>query len=156
LRQSNGEPVLIDFGAVKETMSTVVNSKGKPTYSIVLGTPGFMPPEQASGRPIYASDLYSLGMTAIYLLTGKLPQELDTDLQTEDLLWQQHALNVSPSLAAVINKAIQYHPRDRYTTAMKMLDALQSVASMPPRQSSTHATLVVTPGNGKQSSQLLQ
>ncbi len=151
--QSNGEPVLIDFGAVKETMSTVVNSKGKPTYSIVLGTPGFMPPEQASGRPIYASDLYSLGMTAIYLLTGKLPQELDTDLQTEDLLWQQHALNVSPSLAAVINKAIQYHPRDRYTTAMKMLDALQSVASMPPRQSSTHATLVVTPGNGKQSSQ---
>lgn len=37
---------------------------GKP----VLGTPGFMPSEQASGRPVYSSDLYSLGLTAIYLL----------------------------------------------------------------------------------------
>ena len=153
LSQPNGKPVLIDFGAVKETMSTVVNSQGKPMYSIVLGTPGFMPPEQASGRPIYASDLYSLGMTAIYLLTGKFPQELETDLQTEEILWQQYASNVSPSFVAVLNKAIQYHPRDRYTTAMKMLDALQSVASIPPPQHLTEATLVVSPANGKQSSQ---
>jgi len=76
-----------------------------------------MSPEQATGRPIYASDLYSVGMTAIYLLTGLLPQELEIDPQTEG--WQQHALNVSPSQAAILNKAIQYHPRDRYTTAIK-------------------------------------
>ena len=149
VRQSNGKPVLIDFGAVKETMITAVNSQGKITHSIVIGTPGFMSPEQATGRPIYASDLYSLGMTAIYLLTGLLPQELETDLQTEELLWQQHALNVSPSLAAVLNKAIQYHPRDRYTTAIKMLDALQSTTSNLPRQPSTQATLIVSPAAGK-------
>jgi len=69
LRQSNGKPVLIDFGAVK-TMTAVVNYQGKITHSIVLGYSGFMSPEQATGRPIYASDLYSVGMTAIYLLTG--------------------------------------------------------------------------------------
>lgn len=84
IRQSNGQPVLIDFGAVKETMTATINSQGKPTYSIVLGTPGFMAPEQAAGRPIYASDIYSMGMTAIYLLTGKLPQELEIDLHTEE------------------------------------------------------------------------
>ncbi len=153
LRKSNGKPVLIDFGAVKETMTAVVNSQGKATYSIVLGTPGFMAPEQAAGRPIYASDIYSLGMTAIYLLTGKLPQELELDLHTEGMLWRQYALNVSPSLAAILDQAIQYHPRDRYTTAIKMLDALQSVASIPPQQPSTQATLVMSPAVGKPSSQ---
>lgn len=141
--QSNGQPVLIDFGAVKETMTAVVNPQGKATYSIVIGTPGFMSPEQATGRPIYASDLYSLGMTAIYLLTGLLPQELEVDPKTEEMVWRQHAPNVSPHFAAVLGQAIQYHPRDRYTTAIKMLDALE-VASIPPQQASTQATIVVS------------
>ena len=153
VRQSNGQPVLIDFGAVKETMTTVVNAKGTPSYSIVLGTPGFMSPEQATGRPIYGSDLYSLGMTAIYLLTGLLPQELETDPQTEEMLWRQHAPNVSPHLAAVLDKAIQYHPRDRYTTAIKMLDALQS-DSTPPKPPSTQATVALSSTNELLSSQI--
>lgn len=148
LRQSNRKPVLIDFGAVKETIATGVNFHGKTTHSIVLGTPGFMSPEQATGRPIYASDIYSLGMTVIYLLTGKLPQELEIDPETDEMLWQQHALNVSPSLAAVLSKAIQYHPRDHYTTARKMLDALHNSASISPPQSSTQATVVLSPVAG--------
>lgn len=126
VRQSDGKPVLIDFGAVKETMGTVVNSHGSTTSSIVIGTPGYMPSEQAAGRPVYSSDLYSLGMTAIYLLTGKSPQRLDVDHATGELLWQQYASNISPSLAAVLNRAIQSHPRDRYHTAQEMLEALQS------------------------------
>ncbi len=152
VRQSNGKPVLIDFGAVKETVTTIVNSQGQPTYSIIIGTPGFMSPEQASGRPLYASDIYSLGVTAIYLLTGKLPQALETDSQTEQILWQQSSLKVSPHLAAVINKATQYHPRDRYTTAIKMLDDLQAVGSLPPRQKTTQATMILPPGWEKASS----
>lgn len=154
IRQSNEQPVLIDFGAVKETMTATVNSHGKPTYSIVLGTPGFMAPEQAAGRPIYASDIYSMGMTAIYLLTGKLPQELEIDSHTEEMFWQQYAANVSPHLAAVLNKAIQYHPRDRYTTAIKMLDALQPSASSPPQQPATEAILVMSPVSEKPSNQV--
>lgn len=124
LRESNNQLVLIDFGAVKETMATAINSQGKITQTMVIGTPGFMSPEQAAGRPVYASDIYGLGLTAIYLLTGKLPQELETS-PNEEILWQQYIPNVSPKLAAVINKAIQYHPRDRYTTAIKMLEDLQ-------------------------------
>ena len=153
LRHSNGKPVLIDFGAVKETMANVVNPQGQITHSIVLGTPGFMSPEQAAGRPTYASDLYSLGMTAIYLLTGLLPQELEIDEKTEEILWQRHALNVSPSLKEVLSKAIQYHPRDRYTTAIKMLEALHSNASIPPRQPSTQATVVLSAAGGVAPSQ---
>ncbi|MBW4645498.1 MAG: protein kinase [Goleter apudmare HA4340-LM2] len=133
LRHRDGKPVLIDFGAVRESMGTVVNSQGNPTSSIVIGTPGYMPSEQAAGRPVYSSDLYSLGMTAIYLLTGRQPQEIDTDPRTGEIIWRQYALNVSPSLAMVIDQAIAYHPRDRFPTAREMLEALQTgAATFPP------------------------
>ncbi|BAU04924.1 protein kinase domain-containing protein [Fischerella sp. NIES-3754] len=126
LRDADNIPVLIDFGAVRESMGTIVNSQGNPTSSIVIGTPGFMPPEQAAGRPVYSSDLYSLAITMIYLLTGRMPQELQTDPRTGEIMWHQYAMNVSPSLRMVLDKAIAYHPGDRYPTAKDMIDALQS------------------------------
>ena len=144
LRQPDCQPVMIDFGAVKETMATAIAAEGKSIYTMVLGTPGFMAPEQAVGRPIYASDIYSLGMTAIYLLTGKLPQELEIDPHTERVVWQQYATNVSPSLAAVLNKAVEYQPRDRYSTAIKMLNDLQSVATMSSRQEVARDAIALT------------
>ncbi|WP_341524967.1 protein kinase [Nostoc sp. UHCC 0302] len=131
LRHRDGKPVLIDFGAVRESMGTVMNSQGLPTSSIVIGTPGFMPSEQAAGRPLYSSDLYSLGITAIYLLTGKQPQDLEIDSRTGEIIWHRHALSVSPTMAAVIDRAIAYHPRDRFATAREMLDALHGAASFP-------------------------
>ncbi len=142
LRNSNNQPVLIDFGAVKETVATVINAQGKSDRSIVVGTPGFMAPEQAAGRPIYASDLYSLGLTAIYMLTGKHPQQLELDSETGEILWHKYGTNMSPELTAVLDRAIKYHPRDRYTTAQKMLEALQAI-SVPKQQ--TLATIAVDP-----------
>ncbi|HEY9620444.1 MAG TPA: serine/threonine-protein kinase [Crinalium sp.] len=131
LRKRDSKPVLIDFGAVRETMGTVVNSQGGSASSIVIGTPGFMPSEQAAGRPMYSSDLYSLGLTMIYLLTGKFPQELDLDPQTGEVIWRRYAPSVGMDLAAVLDKAIQYHPRDRYATAQDMLTALQTMGDFP-------------------------
>ncbi|MBE9229102.1 YARHG domain-containing protein [Phormidium sp. LEGE 05292] len=132
IRQSDGKPVLIDFGAVKETMGTIINSHGSTTSSIVIGTSGFMPAEQAAGRPVYASDLYSLGMTAIYLLTHRSPKTLDIDHQTGEILWQQYTLNISPSLVRVLNKAVQSHWCDRYQTANEMLEALKLNSNLIP------------------------
>lgn len=147
LRQRDNKPILIDFGAVKETMTTVLNSQGNPTHSMVIGTPGFMPSEQAAGRPIFSSDLYSLGLTAIYLLTGKLPQELQVDSQTGELIWRQNAPNINRNLAAVLDKAIRSHPRDRFSTARQMLDALQTsptpVGGVPLSQ---QETIALSPG----------
>jgi serine/threonine protein kinase, bacterial len=139
LRYRDNKPVLIDFGAVRETMGTVVNSQGNPTSSIVIGTPGYMPSEQAMGRPVFSSDLYSLGMTAIYLLTGLQPQQLETDPQTGEIVWRQHAFNISPTFADVIDRAIAYHPRDRFPTAREMLQQLQIAANpLPPTQPYIH------------------
>jgi serine/threonine protein kinase, bacterial len=130
LRHSDQKPVLIDFGAVKETMSTALNSQGNSTQSIVMGTPGYMPLEQMGGRPTFASDIYSLGLTAIYLLTGKHPRELDSDPRTCDILWQAHAPELSPDFAALLNKAIHLQAGNRFFTAQEMLDALTIIPSI--------------------------
>ncbi|WP_084554923.1 serine/threonine-protein kinase [[Phormidium ambiguum] IAM M-71] len=146
LRQRDNKPVLIDFGALKETMITAVNSQGNPTHSMVIGTPGFMSIEQAAGKPIYSSDLYSLGLTAIYLLTGKLPQELEVDPQTSEFIWHQYAANIDPNLVAVLDRSIKSHPKDRYPTARQMLDALQtSPTPVNPNNLSQQATVAVSP-----------
>ena len=145
LRSSDRKPILIDFGAVKETIRSVVGTPGYPTQSLVMGTPGYMPSEQAVGRPVYATDIYSLGLTAIYLLTGKRPQELETNQQTGEILWLEYAPNVSPSFAKILNQAIKPHPGDRYSTASKMLHALQTASSIPPQAAPTAATVALNP-----------
>jgi serine/threonine protein kinase, bacterial len=145
LRSSDDKPILIDFGAVKETIRSVVGIAGYPTQSLVMGTPGYMPSEQAVGRPVYATDIYSLGLTAIYLLTGKHPQELETNQQTGEIVWLEYAPNVSPDLAMILNQAIKPHPGDRYSTASKMLHALQSASSIPVQASPTAATVALNP-----------
>jgi serine/threonine-protein kinase len=145
LRSPDSKPVLIDFGAVKETIRTIINSSGQPTQSLVIGTPGYMPSEQAVGRPVYSTDIYSLGLTAIYLLTGKHPQEFPTHPQTGEILWQDHAANISLQLATVLNQAIKPHASDRYSTASKMLYALESINYNPPQASTPTATISLSP-----------
>jgi serine/threonine protein kinase, bacterial len=129
LRWRDGKPVLLDFGAVKETMKTTISSQGQSSRSIVVGTPGFMPVEQVAGRPVYSSDLYGLGMTAIYLLTGKMPQDLETNLETGQCIWQQWVPGLSAPFAAILDKAVQSQPKARFSTAQEMLEALQATAT---------------------------
>lgn len=124
LRQRDNNPVLIDFGIVKEVLRVGVD--GSPTSSVMAGTPGYTASEQAAGRPIYASDLYSLGATAIYLLTGKNPQQM-TELATGDIAWQQFAPQIGSNFSAILNKATESHARDRYKTVSEMREDLQRV-----------------------------
>lgn len=146
LRERDLKPVLIDFGAVKETIRSVAGNSGYATRSIVIGTPGYMPTEQCAGRPVYASDIYSLGLTAIYLLTGNNPEQLQTNPQTGEILWQQYAPHISPDLASVLNQAIKPQASDRYSTSSKMLYALQSLSSIPSTSyQSTQSTVPSSP-----------
>jgi serine/threonine protein kinase len=146
LRNRDRKPVLIDFGAVKATLATALTAQGDVTCSVVIGTPTFMPSEQAIGRVGFASDLYSLGLTAIFLLTGKLSSELDTDPQTGELSWQRYADNFSPEFVGFLDKAIRLNFRDRYATANEMLATLRSlfddsttIITIPPQNSSSES-----------------
>jgi serine/threonine-protein kinase len=135
LRSGDNQPVLIDFGVVKEALETVVNSER--THSIAIGTPGYMPSEQAAGRPVYSSDLYSLGLTAVFLLSGQAPQNLESDPNTGELLWRQAVPHLHGRLATVIDQAVRFHPRDRFTDANAMLSALTSrCPTFPPETTS--------------------
>ncbi|RAM51259.1 MAG: serine/threonine protein kinase [Hapalosiphonaceae cyanobacterium JJU2] len=147
LRITNNQPVLIDFGAVKETIRSIAATPGYLTQSLVIGTPGYMPSEQAIGRPVYSTDIYSLGLTAIYLLTGKPPHELPTNQQTGEVIWQDFAPGVSPELAMILKQATQPQASDRFSTASKMLYALQSANTLPPKPSysTTQSTVALSP-----------
>lgn len=147
IRNRDNLPVLIDFGAVKEAMNTVVNDPRNSAQSMVIGTPGYMPSEQAGGRPTFSSDLYSLGLTAVFLLTGKIPQELETDARTGEFMWRRHAPNINSNLAMVLDQAIRFSARDRFGNAKAMLNALQS-ANIPNANAadSQMATVAVAPG----------
>lgn len=105
-RQKDDKPVLIDFGIAKEVMNTAVDDQGE-ARSIIVGTQGFIPPEQAAGQPVYSSDIYSLGMTAINLLTGRYPHELQSLSDTNE--WR-HSIDISNHLAAILTKATHSYP----------------------------------------------
>lgn len=126
LRASDGKPVLIDFGIFKE-----VNNINGGNKTVPLGTPGYMAPEQAAGYPVPSSDLYSLGLTAIFLLTGKTPQDLARDPNTGEILWRRDAPSLHSNLAAVIDRAVRFHPRDRFECAQEMLTRLTPVVVPP-------------------------
>jgi serine/threonine protein kinase len=157
LRYGDNLPVLLDFGAVKETMGTVMTASGNFTSSIVIGTAGFMPSEQSAGRPVFASDLYSLGLTAIYLLTGKLPHDLNTDVSTGEIIWRQQALNVGPSFGNILDKVIRSHPRDRYLNSREMLEALRtsSGAYHTPMSPTTTQASPFNPQNSPKNPQII-
>jgi serine/threonine protein kinase len=124
LCQTDRRFVLVDFGAVKD-LSPIASSNQKAEYSTAVGTPGFAPPEQLANYPVYASDLYALGMTCIYLLTGKEPNEFSTDPYTCELMWADD-LEISTGLLEIINKMTQMPLVDRYQSATQVLIALDN------------------------------
>lgn len=117
--------VLIDFGAVKNQVNSSAASLSDQTAltAYAIGTPGFAPPEQMAMRPVYASDLYALGVTCIYLLTGKSPKDLDYDAATGELLWQRQ-VHISDHFAGVLKKMLEVSVRHRFQSANEILRSL--------------------------------
>ncbi len=124
LCQTDRRFVLVDFGAVKD-LSPIASTSRNTEYSTAVGTPGFAPPEQLANYPVYASDIYALGMTCIYLLTGKQPSEFATDPYTCELMWAED-IDISAGLLEIINKMTQMPLVDRYQSATQVLTALDN------------------------------
>ncbi len=131
-RKVNKKLVLIDFGAVREVRQTTTNMAiGLASGTIAIGTLGYMPAEQAQGRPCYASDVYAIGCMAIEALIGVSPYPpygFDTDVNTGEFRWR-HRAQVSDGLAAIIDKMVRYDWRQRYVNGGAALAALQGLAS---------------------------
>lgn len=121
-RNRDGKLVLIDFGAVKEVSTLATNTQKTTTRTIGIGTWGYMPSEQALGKPRLSSDVYAVGMTAIFALTGIVPNQLPED-ENGELIWQNHA-QVSEELTNVLNQMVRYHFNQRYQSAIEALQEL--------------------------------
>ncbi|NET36684.1 MAG: protein kinase [Cyanothece sp. SIO1E1] len=123
LRAADRLPTLIDFGVVKEVV-TQLQSDTVPQATTV-GKLGYAPSEQMQAGRVYpSSDLYSLAVMVVVLLTGQEPDQLFDDT-TLTWNWQQWA-RVSPGLAQVLNRMLSARPGDRYATAADVMQALQA------------------------------
>ncbi|MBH8567004.1 pentapeptide repeat-containing protein [Nostoc sp. CENA67] len=125
-RTQDARMVLIDFGAVKNQVTQATNNQFGQTAltAYAIGTPGFAPPEQMAMRPVYASDIYALGVTCIYLLTGKTPKDIDYNPTTGEMMWER-LVHVSDHLINVLRKMLDVSVRNRYQAATDVLRALE-------------------------------
>ena len=125
LRQ-DGQLVLVDFRAAKYATQTALGLTGTR-----IGTAGYMAPEQANGKPIHASDIYSLGVTCLCLLTQVEPIDLFDDSEFE-WVWREHLkTSVSSELGQILDKMIQPAIKKRYQSATEVLQALGNQSPQP-------------------------
>lgn len=129
-RHSDKKIVLIDFGSIKKMSAVGTNA------TIIIGTPGYMPSEQAKGKPKLCSDIYAVGMIGIQALTGLMPSQLQEDPNTEEIIWRDKA-QVSDSLADVLDTMIRVRHSQRYHSAAEALEALTATQIISPSSQST-------------------
>ena len=129
LRERDRTPVLIDFGVVKDIASKV-QYPDLTLSATTVGKMGYAPSEQIqTGRAYPSSDLYSLAVMAIVLLTAQEPQAL-FDENTLSWNWQKWIPPVNPVLTQVLNRMLSYRPGDRYPNARAVIRALASPPSL--------------------------
>ncbi|MEM8832640.1 MAG: VIT domain-containing protein, partial [Cyanobacteria bacterium P01_G01_bin.19] len=120
-RESDGALFLVDFGAAKVVTEALANRTGT-----VIGSAAYTAPEQLKGKAVYASDIYSLGVTCIHLLTNIHPFNL-FDSGENSWNWR-HYLNqpVSKQLGDVLDKMLQEATNKRYQAAKEIALDLQT------------------------------
>lgn len=131
---ATGLPKLVDFGAVKMVLQSVTNSR-----NTIVGKRGYAPPEQQLGKSSVnaASDLYSLGATAIVLLTGQPPEKLQGlyDIWQWRDYFNQTNQPIDDRFAEILDKMVLPNQHDRFQSAREVLDALQGNTTAPLQKS---------------------
>ncbi|WP_404787674.1 serine/threonine protein kinase [Altericista sp. CCNU0014] len=128
---SVGSVYLVDFGSVQ-----AAQTGGTKT---VVGTYGYMPPEQFGDRAVPASDLYSLGATLVYLATGQHPADLP---QIDQQIQFEESAHLSVGIDQWLKKMIQPSLNRRFSSAQEALATLQ-------QRDKQQEALVLQPANSK-------
>lgn len=135
--------VLIDFGVACRMQLTPAGWKPMgEDADLAIGTPGFMPPEQQSAQLQFSSDLYALGVSIIFMLTGIHPRQLEPNPITGELEWQVHlgGRSIHPGLAMILSGMVRSSVRDRFSTVAEVIAAMTAFASFPSEPPATSAT----------------
>jgi eukaryotic-like serine/threonine-protein kinase len=138
MRRTNGKLVLIDFGAVREIRQTTLLLNGKLRQGSRIGSPGYMPLEQADGLPELASDIYAVGAIGIHAMTGLHPSDIVAQFGRDaDGIpkWREaRRVGVTNEFAAVLNKMLAVLHNNRYFDAATALEALKPLVVSIPMQ----------------------
>jgi serine/threonine-protein kinase len=132
----SGELKIMDFGISRRT-EVEPGTSGLTTAGTVMGTPDYMPPEQAQGKPAdFRSDLYSLAVVFFETFTGKLPFRGDNPMAVVVAHIQQpppkpRSVNpkLSTELEALILKGLAKDPAKRWQTTDELLEALSAIST---------------------------
>ncbi len=132
-RKTDNKLVLVDFGAAKSTEGQDSSKTGT-----IIGSVAYIAPEQAVGKPKFASDLYSLGATCLHLLTNIEPTEL-FDVAEGEWIWRQYLENndndISYELSRVLDKLVEGATKRRFEKVEEVLQALYGGISSTIRNS---------------------
>jgi serine/threonine-protein kinase len=136
LVRASGGLKVTDFGIARAASAATSSASGA-----ILGTAGYLSPEQALGEPVGpASDLYSLGVVLYEMLTGELPFAADTPIavclkHVNEPPRPPKTLNpdIPEGMNALVLMLLSKHPADRYGSAMELLNDLERVRDgLPP------------------------
>ena len=135
IRKSDNHAVLIDFGIARK-----LDPENKSDYTKTsIGTIGYMSPEQYEGKPVFQSDIYSLGATMHHLLTGK--QSLPFIFSSLKKLNK----NISEKTDAIVMTSLRNNPEERFKTALEFKEALTGIkeVSMPQENDEERISLLL-------------
>ncbi len=140
IRRRDGQLFLIDFGVVKQivTPTALLAGQADDGYTVGIGTPGYMPSEQAHGEPKFASDIYAIGMLGIQALTGISPSNLAKDDNLE-IQWRKSAPKVYPEFADILSRMVRFDFRQRYHGAEEAYEEIREFIDRYPISKVNHS-----------------
>ena len=126
LRASDGTIYVIDFGAVQDTYRNTLTRS-----ATFVGTLGYAAPEQFRGQASFASDLYGLGATLLFLLAGRSPAEFP---EKRMKIVFQDRISVSDRFSDWLGKMLEPSVEERFASARAALTALQGRDAVAPAE----------------------
>lgn len=137
-RRNHRQLMLVDFGIAKYSANIIAEKTGT-----TIGSAEYAAPEQVKGKAVFASDLYSLGVTCLHLLTQMSPFDLH-DYSEDAWIWQPFLTTaISPPLEQVLCKLLQRATKQRYQSAKEVLADLNHLPKhivFPPKSPARTST----------------
>ncbi|MGD1804786.1 SUMF1/EgtB/PvdO family nonheme iron enzyme [Dapis sp. BLCC M126] len=134
-RKNDNQLVLVDFGAAKYATMTALRRTGT-----VIGSAGYVAPEQSVGKATFASDIYSLGVTCIHLLTEVEPFNL-FDVTENDWVWRDYLpSSMSDEVGKILDKMIVGATKKRFENVGEILSLIQPTSQRKKRSTSSPKT----------------
>ncbi len=127
--------ILVDFGAAKYATKTAL-----AVTRTVIGSAGYVAFKQAAGKATFASDIYSLGLTCIHLLTQVEPFDL-FDVSESDWVWRDYLKSsVSDEVGEILDKMIVGSTKKRFKNVGEILSLIQPTSQRKKRSTSSPKT----------------